>query len=160
MYRRIIICLAVCIGFTTLNSFASEPNDYIIPGREMLFDGTLSGVRSAYQIFDNGLKDGNCAECQTSRELKFFHSLSGAAMLLVRNDGGSINSALEMLQKFGVNVLGQYWAPYFEPNTLDFNEVRNQHNVYQIPDSAPTLMILEIRLTLHSYPRLRGLLTT
>ena len=137
MCRKIVICLIACIGFTALSSSASEPNDYINPGRELLFSGTLSSIRSAYQIFDNGLNDGNCAECQTSRELRFFRVLSRAAMLLVRDDGNSVDSVLEMLQKFGVTVSGQYWAPYFRPSTLDFNEVRNQHNVYQIPEDAP-----------------------
>jgi hypothetical protein len=131
--------LAVCIGFATLTSSASELNDYNIPGRAILFDGTLSGIRSAYQIFDNGLNDGNCAECPTNRELKFFHALSKTAMLLVRNDGNSIDSVFELAQKFGINISGQYWAPYFRPSTLDFNEVRNQHNVYQIPDDAPNI---------------------
>jgi hypothetical protein len=131
--------LTVCIGFTALTASASEPNDYIIPGRELLFDGSLSGIRAAYQIFDNGLNDGNCAECQTNRELKFFHALSKTAMLLVRDDGNSIDSIFELAQKFGINISGQYWAPYFRPSTLDFNEVRNQHNTYEIPKDAPNI---------------------
>ncbi|MGA2915436.1 MAG: hypothetical protein ABSE89_05370 [Sedimentisphaerales bacterium] len=139
MYRRIIICLAVCISWTTLTSFASEPNDYIIPGRALLFDGSLAGIRSAYQIFDNSLKDGNCAQCQANRELRFFHALSKTVMLLVRDDGNSIDSIFELMQKFGISILGQHWAPYFEPDTLDVNEVRNQHNTYEIPQDVPNI---------------------
>ena len=141
MYRRIIVCVAVCIGFVTLNSFARTglPSDYIIPGRAMLFDGSLSGVRDAYQTFDNGINDIYCTGCQTDRELRFFHALSKTAMLLVRDDGNSVNSIFELMQKFGVTVSGQHWAPYFEPDMLDFNAVTNQHNNYQIPDNAPNI---------------------
>ncbi len=139
MYRRIIICLAVCIGFTTLTALAGEPNDYIIPGRALLFDGTLSGIRGAYQIFDDALSSGNCPECVTNKEFTFFHCLADTAMLLVRDDGNSIDSIFELGQKFGITISGDHWAPYFEPDTLDANEVRNQRNTYQIPQNAPDI---------------------
>src|SRR4030042_6980762 len=119
MYRKIVICLIVCISFATLNSSASEPNDYIIPGRALLFNGSLSGIRSAYQTFDNGLNDTGCAECSTSRELKFLHAVTRTAMLVVKDDKGSIDSMFELAKRFGVDVLGDYWAPYFDPCGLE-----------------------------------------
>jgi hypothetical protein len=139
MYRRIIVCLAVYIGFIAPASLAGEPNDYINPGRELLFNGSLSGVRAAYQIFENGLQDTSCTECQTNRELTFFHCLADTAMLFVRDDSNSIDSVFELMRNFGVTISGEHWAPYFEPNMLDFNDVRNQHNVYEIPQDAPDI---------------------
>jgi len=141
MYRKIVMCLIVCVSFIPLNSFARaiEPNDYTSPGRALLFDGTLTGIRSACQLFEDGLSSGNCPECETNREFTFFHALADTAMLLVRDDGNSIDSIFELMQKFGITISGQYWAPYFRPSTLDFNEIRNQHNTYQIPDDAPDI---------------------
>ncbi|MFA5291601.1 MAG: hypothetical protein WC496_01055 [Phycisphaerae bacterium] len=141
MYRKIVMCLTVCVSFTVLSYSATAPgpNDYIIPGRILLFDGTLDGVRGAYQTFDNGINDGSCTQCQTDRELRFFHALSGTVMLLVREDGNSVNSIFELMQKFGIPVSGQYWAPYFESDKPEVNGVRNQHNTYQIPDDAPDI---------------------
>ncbi len=116
MCRKVMICLIVCAGFSALSYSAVEPNNYLIPGRAQLFNGSFAGVRSAYKTFDNGLNDGNCAQCSASRELKFFHALSKTAMLLVRSDGNSLDSLFEFAQKFGINISGQYWAPYFEPD--------------------------------------------
>lgn len=141
MYRGIIVCLAFLINFTALAASArtSLPSDYTILGRELLFDGSLSGIRGAYQVFENGLNDSSCTECQTDMEFTFFHCLADTAMLFVRDDSNSVDSVFELMQKFGVIISGEYWAPYFEPDGLDFNEVRNQHNVYEIPQDAPDI---------------------
>ena len=113
----VVILLSVCV-FAASQTQASEPNDYVIPGRSLLFDGSLSGLRSAYHLFDDGLNDTNCTECPTNRELKFFYAVAGTEMLLVRDDSNSINSLFELSREFGINIVGEYWAPYFKPATL------------------------------------------
>jgi len=143
MPRKIVILIAAALSTITSIALASEPNDYIAPGRALLFDGSLSGIQSAYHLFDEGLKDGNCPECQTNRELRFFHAASGTAMLMVRDDGNSINSLFELLREFGINVSGEHWSAYFDPNTLGINAVINEHDVYEFPADAPD--IKEIR---------------
>jgi hypothetical protein len=123
----------------TAQSVASEPNDYIIPGRALLFNGKLSGVRSAYQTFDNGLKDSACSQCKSSRQLIFLRAAAGTAMLFARDDGGFINSVIELAKKFGIDTIGNYWAPFFEPNSIEFKAQLNAHDNYQIPTDAPDL---------------------
>ncbi|HBG27451.1 MAG: hypothetical protein A2Y10_02660 [Planctomycetes bacterium GWF2_41_51] len=137
MYRKIIVCLLVFTALINSNLLASNAENYLTTGRAQLFDGTLDGIRNGYQTFDNGLKDAGCGDCQTSRELKFFHALSRTAMLVVKDDAGNIDSAFEQMDKFGINISGQFWAPYFRPARIEFSETKNQHDYYEIPDDAP-----------------------
>ena len=59
--RNVILTFLVVMCCTSL-AWAGEPDDYLIPGREKLFDGTLSGVQQAYQIFTNGINDPACSD--------------------------------------------------------------------------------------------------
>lgn len=134
MYRKTITAILLGIVCCTSVTWAGNPNDYIIPGRAKLFDGTLSGVRQAYQTFTNGINDPNCSN---NRELRFLHAAAGTAMLAIRDDGGSVNSVLELAKQFGINVLGDYWASYFEPLGLELSIPLNEHDAYEIPPGAP-----------------------
>lgn len=136
MYSKIIVSLFVFTAYIN-TAFASNAENYLSTGRAQLFDGTLDGIRNAYQTFENGINDSGCSDCQASRELKFFHALSRTAMLAVTDNGGTIDSALELMEKFGIDISGQFWAPYFRPATIEFTEKKNQHGYYQIPDNAP-----------------------
>ena len=51
MNRGILISVLIGILFCTSLASAQDPNDYIIPGREQLFDGTLAGARQSYETF-------------------------------------------------------------------------------------------------------------
>ena len=134
MYRKTVTAILLGIVFFASLTLAGNPNDYIIPGRAKLFDGTLSGVRQAYQMFTNGINDPNCSN---NRELRFLHAAAGTAMLAIRDDGGSVNSVLELAKQFGINVLGNYWASYFEPLGLELSIPLNEHDAYEIPPGAP-----------------------
>jgi hypothetical protein len=139
LHKTILILSLLILILATAQSVASEPNNYIIPGRALLFNGKLSGVRSAYQTFDNGLKDSACPQCKSSRQLIFFRAVAGTAMLFARDDGGSINSVIELAKKFGIDTIGDYWSPFFEPNSIEFKAQLNSHDNYQIPPDAPDL---------------------
>jgi len=128
MYRKTMTTILLGIVSCTSVAWATEPNDYIIPGRAQLFDGTLSGVRQAYQIFDNGITDPCCIN---NRELRFFHAAAGTAMLAIRDDGGSIDSFFELASEFGIDVLGDNW------HQLDVYCPLNEHDAYEIPPGAP-----------------------
>jgi hypothetical protein len=94
-------------------------------------EGTLSGLRQAYQKFDDGLNDPNCSQCATSRELKFLHAVTRTAMLFIDNNDLSIqDSFLEVAEKFGVQVLGDLFKE------LDVN-VPLTNDRYKIPGGAP-----------------------
>jgi hypothetical protein len=131
MVKRTVILnllLSCCLNCAVL---ATEPNDYIIPGKSYMCEGSLSGLRLAYQTFDAGLKDSSCSQCSTSRELKFLHAATKTAMLFIDiNDLSIQDSFLEVAEKFGVNVLGDFFEE------IDVNvPLTNDH--YKIPGSAP-----------------------
>jgi len=111
MVKRTVILnllLSCCLNCAVL---ATEPNDYIIPGKSYMCEGSLSGLRLAYQTFDAGLKDSSCSQCSTNRELKFLHAVTKTAMLFIDiNDYSTNNSVLELVQSFGVNVSGDYFG--------------------------------------------------
>jgi len=118
-------------------AWAGDADDCIEQGRAYMFEGTLSGLRLAYQTFDDCLNDPGCPDCSTNRELRFLHALMRTTMLVVRDDNGSIDSVFELGREFGVEVLGDYWAAYFEPLGLGTSILRNEHGAYEIPDGAP-----------------------
>jgi len=131
MVKRIVLpTLLVCCCLTSA-VFATEPNDYLIPGKSDMVDCNLSGLRQAYQTFDAGLKDPSCSQCSTNRELKFLHAVTRTAMLFIDNNDLSIqDSFLEVAEKFGVQVLGDFFEE------LDVN-VPLTNDRYKIPGGAP-----------------------
>ena len=137
MFRKTVATTLLVIVFCTSLVWASDCNDYIIPGRALMFDGTLSGLRLAYETFDNGINDAGCMDCNTNRELRFLHAVTGTAMLVIRDDDGSIDSVFELAKQFEIYVLGNYWAPYFEPLGLEVSVPFNQYDAYEIPAGAP-----------------------
>jgi len=87
------VLLSICICSVLRGG---DANECVTQGKSYMFNGTLSGIRQAYQTFDDCLKGIGCTNCSGSRELKFLHSLTGTAMLLIRDDGGSVSSVLEL----------------------------------------------------------------
>ena len=140
MFRKttVVVLLSVCV-FAASQTQASEPNDYIIPGRSLLFDGTVSGLRAAYETFDNGLNDSNCVDCNSSRELILLHAVTRIAMWAVKDNGNPIDSAVEFAREFDVELLGDYWYE-LDINYPDSNYPVNQHDAYEIPEDAPDII--------------------
>ena len=136
-HKTTIAVLSLMCFLCTSVSWSSEPNEYIIPGRASMFDGTVSGLRDAYQIFDDGLNDAGCSDCNTNRELIFLHALARITMWGAKDDGQPIDSAIELAREFGVEVLGDdfYYLDVDYPN--DVNWPKNQHDAYIIPDTLP-----------------------
>ncbi|MHC4572163.1 MAG: LamG-like jellyroll fold domain-containing protein, partial [Planctomycetota bacterium] len=134
MFRKTVITILLVIVSCTSLAWASDCNDCIQQGKQYMFDGTVSGLRHAYQIFDDCLNDPNCSN---NRELKFLHAVTRTAMLVVRDDNGSIDSVFELWKQFGIDVLGNYWAAYFEPLGLELSMLLNEHDAYEIPNGAP-----------------------
>ena len=128
MYRRAVTTILLLILSCTSLAWGSPPEDYLIPGREKLFNGTLSGVREAYQIFTNGIEDQDCIN---NKELRFFHAAAGTVVLVCTDDGIPINSFFELLRAFGIEVLGDNW------HQLAVYHPVNEHDAYEIPPDAP-----------------------
>lgn len=137
MFRKAVVIILLLIVSNTASTWASDAYYYITVGRTFMFDGTLSGLRLAHETFDNGLNDTGCPDCDTSRELRFLHAVTGTAMLVIRDDNSSVDSIFELAKQFGIEVLGDYWAAYFEPSGLDLSIPRNQYDAYEIPEGAP-----------------------
>ena len=136
MFSKTLKSSVLLVFSFSLMTWASDCNYYTRVGRALMFDGTLPGMRLAYETFDNGLNDPGCPDCNTCRELKFLHAVTGTAMLIIRDDNGSVDSVFELLKQFDIEVFG-VWAPYFEPLGLDFDPALNQYDAYEIPAGAP-----------------------
>ncbi|MCK4887577.1 MAG: hypothetical protein KAS96_09335, partial [Planctomycetes bacterium] len=145
MFRKttITVLSLMCFLCTSI-SWSSEPNDYIIPGRASMFDGTLSGLRLAYETFDNGLNDSSCADCNTNRELIFLHVLTRITMWGAKDDGEPIDSVIELAREFGAEVLGDYFYELDISYPNDIAPAKNQHDAYIIPEETQSI-INEIR---------------
>jgi hypothetical protein len=114
---HITLVISVAAVFTSTAS-ATTPEDYLVAGRSALFDGSVDGARSAHSIFDSGIKDPACPACSSDRELHFFRALTGAVMVVVRDDGGSTDSMLELARLFDLTMTGTYWSTYMDPEGL------------------------------------------
>ena len=94
MARSTVILILVICGLLASVVSATDPDDYIIPGREYISDRSLSGLRLAYQTFDAGINDSSCLDCTNNRELIFLHAVTRIAILFIDNNSISINSFL------------------------------------------------------------------
>lgn len=130
----ITVLLSICI-FSSPATWASEPNDYIIPGRSSMFDGTLSGLQAAYEIFNNGMNDPNCMECSSNGELIFLHAITRITMWAGKDDGAPVDSAIEFLREFDIELCEDYWRE-LDVNYPSDDQFLNQHDAYEIPESA------------------------
>lgn len=135
--KNVITALMFLLILQISTTMASVPDDYIAPGRIAMFDGSLASIRSAHQTFTDGINDSGCVDCSTNRELRFLRALSGSVMLFVRDDGGTTNSIFELANKFGIDVLGDYWAPYHYPDNVTYSPNLNKHDTYELPAGAP-----------------------
>jgi hypothetical protein len=134
---RKAIALTLLIGscFTSV-VFAADPNcrdTYIVPGRAAMFEGSLSGLREAYTLFNAGVQDTN--KCTgDKRKLTFLHAVTGTAMLFIDNNDVALqNSFLEVAGVFGVTVMGDLL------DVIDVNVALDQNGCYRVPAGAPKL---------------------
>lgn len=156
MFRKTLKLSFLLVFICSVATWASDCNDCIQQGRAYMFDGTLSGLRHAYQIFDtNCLNDPNCTN---NRELKFLHAVTRTAMLVIRDDGNSIDSVFELGKQFSIDVLGDYWAPYFDPCGLELSAPSNQHDAYEIPDGAPDANEIHHIIDTNMIPEIEGII--
>ena len=128
MVTGIVLLISIWSGSVSWGISASE---CIEQGRAEMFPCTLSGMRLAYQTFDDCLDDPGCVDCSSNRELIFLHALTQTAMLVVRDNAGEPNSVLEIAKLFGLELLGN------DCNNLDYTYPTNEHDYYEIPQGAP-----------------------
>ncbi|MCK4784943.1 MAG: hypothetical protein KAV87_14420 [Desulfobacteraceae bacterium] len=137
--RNVILTLLVVMCCTSMVWAVNDAAYYIKMGRLAMFEGegSLSGLRMAYQTFDNGINDSVCPDCSDSEELKFLHAVTGTAMLFIDNSNVLVeDSFLELVQQFGVIVTGDSFDPS-DTNPIDINVILDVANNYIVPSGAP-----------------------
>ncbi len=85
---------------------ATPAEDYVIPGRIRLFDGTASGPARACAIFAAGLCDVDGAKCPRYRELLFLHVLAQTTMLLGDSDEAVPHGLLRWVEQLSAAFAG------------------------------------------------------
>lgn len=138
MFSKSIVCTFVFVVVGTGTVFAQNTaQTYLAPGRAALFDGTLSGIRDAAALFENGMNDAGCMDCRNDRELMFFYAISRMAMWAVRDDGEPVDSAIELAEAVGTEMEGDL-IRYIEITTPDVPEDRYGRPV--LPDDLEGLL--------------------
>jgi hypothetical protein len=122
----VVISISICFG-------SMSEQDYIDLGRSQMFGGTFTGLRQAWGTFDDALNDPECPGCQSNDEIHFLHAALRTAMVIGRDDGGELDSVFEILDTFGLNVVGDS----LDPNDLDITMVTNSRACYEIPEGSP-----------------------
>jgi len=137
--KYIIRAIMIVMILTVWANAQTTAQSYLEPGREALFNGTLSGIRTAAQLFEEGLNDPDCMECQTSRELLFFHGISRIAMWTVHDNGQPVDSGLELAKQVGVKISGDeiHTMTIAEPNIPE-----DRYGRPVVPDNIEELITL------------------
>ncbi len=138
MFRKATVTVLLVVSTVSTGlAWADDPNDCISQGRAYMFERTLSGLRRAYQAFDECMNDPSCSECNSDRKLKFLHALTGTAMLFIdNNDLAVTESFLDIAEAFGVRIVGDSLDPC-EPSFVDVNVPLDIYECYLMPYGAP-----------------------
>jgi len=130
----LILSSVMLLLVVTEDASCIDANDCLQTGRSYLFDGTVSGLRLAYNEFDDCLNDANCPDCSTDRELRFLHAFTRIIMWATKDDGAPVDSAAEFAREFGVELFGDY----FEELQLKFPDYpASQYGSYDMPEDTP-----------------------
>ena len=149
--KTVMIILVVAVLCGSQVGWANDPSDYIVPGRREMFQRTLSGLRTAYQIFENGIND---PDCTGNRELALLHALTHTIMLVIRDDGGNIDSVFESVREFGIDIRGDSLDPF----DLELDVLLNEPGKYKIPPGAPDAELIRQRLDTDTIPELQEII--
>lgn len=130
MAGKTLIAVLVIFLVLTASGLSQPAESYLVPGRAALFEGTLSGLQTAGDIFDQAAADPDCA---ADREVLFFHALSRVALWVARDDGGDVGSALELARDNGFDITGD-WIRDLVIVAPDIP--KNRYDSYDIPADA------------------------
>jgi hypothetical protein len=149
----------VGVVLSSTAAYAQNPDDCIREGRVHMFDNTLSGLRMAYQIFDDCLNDPLCPECSSNRELVFLHALMRSTLLFIDNNDLVVSdSFLELAGAFGLVVQGDSFDPC-DTNPVDVNVLMDLDGCYRIPPGAPDLVGIREVLDYSIIPEINDIVT-
>jgi len=96
---------------------ALTADDYVLTGRARMFDGTVTGLVEADDIFAAGRNDTGCPDCRCDRELTLLHAITKTALLFVdHNDIMAPDGLFRLAEEFGIPLA--VIAPYDAPREL------------------------------------------
>ncbi|MCD6393106.1 MAG: hypothetical protein J7M40_06320, partial [Planctomycetes bacterium] len=130
-----VVFLLACTVFSG-QVWSQETNDCTSAGRAALFNGTVSGLRSAHEIFSLRLADEDCTD---DRELIFLHAMTRIAMWAFGDDGLPINSAVEFGIENDVRLINNHYSALDLVAGEDFFPV-NEHDSYDIPEDGESVL--------------------
>ena len=137
MFRKIALTLLLTITIFSSSVMASiNASDYTSLARPMLSTGSLSDLRRAYDILDEGFnaEPSLCADCAEDRELIFLHAMTRLAMWIGRDDGGNVDSFIELARLFDVEFIGNALDDMYMTYPL------NKRDAYKLPRNYEQLL--------------------
>ncbi|MFI4912137.1 MAG: formylglycine-generating enzyme family protein [Sedimentisphaeraceae bacterium JB056] len=129
-YRLVRLFLVISVFCLTFQGIILA--DYIDDAKSSLSERTISGIRDAYESTHQALSDPQFPQ---TRELLFLNALSRTGMLFVRDDGGSMNSFLELIREYDLELSGDYT----DTRMQRFIYPKNNRGRYEIPADAPDM---------------------
>lgn len=100
MGRRIAIGVLLTCCSLAASASALTVDDYVVAGREALFERTEAGLVVACDVFSVALEDTDCPDCRSDRELAFLNAVAQTAQLFV--DRGDLLATEDFFALAGV----------------------------------------------------------
>jgi hypothetical protein len=120
--RSILICWVL-----TPTALALTADDYVIAGRQCLFERTINGLAQARDIFEAGISDGDCPDCGGDRDVMLLDAIAKTALLLIdHNDVLSLDGFFRLAGDFGVPLAE---IAFYEPPAGQVHQGREQRLV-------------------------------
>ena len=136
MFKNVTVAFFLACTIFLGQGWSQEINDCTSAGRAALFDGTVSGLRAAHEIFSLRLEDEDCSD---DRELIFLQAITRIAMWAFRDDGLPIDSAVEFGSENNVKLVNDhYWALDLVAGE-DFFPL-NEHDSYDVPEDGESVL--------------------
>ena len=131
---QVFFCLIITLPLVLSEAEASPPSDYIVnqAGRAKLFEGTISGLLGAYDIFETAMAD---PEANGDLEINLYFAAARMANIIF-GENGSTESLRDLLNRYGIILTGDSFSSgspdefeIFEPTDYDDNII--------LPEDAP-----------------------
>lgn len=133
MSLLVLFSIGFSIRLLYAERYVQSASEAIATGKTQLFQKTVSGAMSAYQTFQ-GAYSGNYATATDEQKIKIRVYLSATRIMdmLLRNDGGSIDTIAELMAQYGVTRTGDAF------DTLDIiRPTMNDDEKIILPQTAP-----------------------
>ena len=137
----VFFCLIIALALEPSQAKASPPSYYIetLGGRAKLFDGTISGLLGAYDIFESAMAD---PEANGDPAINLYFAAARMANILFREDG-SADSLRSVFARYGIILTGDSFTggdempPYWKTDEVDIHRPADYDSNIILPEDAP-----------------------